>query len=196
MGAYSKERLDNLVGLIASEFKAGRGKPLSQTYLWKFLALFEFKVLEKVGYPPLGLKYAAMPKGPVPIDLYEAAKDLAPICDTVNVLDGGSSPKGKIRNIEAQPDFEFSSEFFSDLEIDIIDELLDVFLNPKFVSDDASELSHESIRAWREAWEEATLNGLESSPMSFDATFPELETATEEHLSSAARRYAIGKLLG
>lgn len=59
---YQKEKIENAICFFAYEHKKATRKFLTQTYLYKYLALFDFKCLEETGKPALGLKYMAMEK--------------------------------------------------------------------------------------------------------------------------------------
>lgn len=66
MIAYQKEKIESAVCFFASKHKEYTGRNLYQTFLYKYLGLFESEYIKKYGHPPLGLKYLAMDKGPVP----------------------------------------------------------------------------------------------------------------------------------
>ncbi|ULH29550.1 Panacea domain-containing protein [Leptospira weilii] len=56
-------------------FKEKAGRPISQTFLYKLLAYVDFTSLKKYDIPTLGLKYVAMDRGPVPIEIYNEIKE-------------------------------------------------------------------------------------------------------------------------
>jgi hypothetical protein len=71
MIAYQKEKIENAICFFASEHHKATRQPLYQIFLYKYLAFFDFECLKNSGKPSLGLKYLAMERGPVPIDIYE-----------------------------------------------------------------------------------------------------------------------------
>ena len=71
MPAYQKERLENALLFFSQEHHKKTKKYPLQTVLYKYLAFFEFRYLEKTGIMPLELHYRAMKNGPVPIEIYD-----------------------------------------------------------------------------------------------------------------------------
>ena len=67
---FQKEKIENAISYFAAEHTKITRQPLFQTALYKYLAFFDFEILKKAGTPALGLKYSAMDKGPIPIDIY------------------------------------------------------------------------------------------------------------------------------
>lgn len=194
MGAYSKERLDHLVGLVASEFEAARGVAMPQTYLWKFLACFEFYLLAKTGDMPLGLNYEAMKNGPVPANEYDRTLRMEPFVSSVDVIDAGQRDQKTRRDFRAKDGFEFDEEFFSSEELDRIEQLLRLIWNPKFRTRHASMLAHWTIKAWKEAWMKSK-NEDDRVPMNLADTFPQIEHKNFEDLSLPEERFVVGRLL-
>lgn len=144
MITYQKEKIENAICFFAFEHKKKTKRRLSQTFLYKYLALFDFKTLDSTGQPALGLKYMAMDKGPVPIDIYEKRNNLKEHCfefksigDNVVIVEA----KGK-------PDLDY----FSKNEIKLLNELIFIYANNFIKTKEISEASHQEIRAWRKAY--------------------------------------------
>lgn len=68
-------KIQNAIAFLAEKFKEKAGRPISQTFLYKLLAYVDFTSLKKYGIPTLGLKYVAMDRGPVPIEIYNEIKE-------------------------------------------------------------------------------------------------------------------------
>lgn len=80
MIAYRAEKIKNAICYFAAEHEKKTKKHLSQTFLYKYLAFLDFESLSDTGHPVLGLKYKAMGRGPVPIEIYDKRKDLKTEC--------------------------------------------------------------------------------------------------------------------
>jgi uncharacterized phage-associated protein len=174
---YQKEKIENAICFFALAHKKKTRKPLPQTCLYKYLALLEFKILEKTGNPVFDLVYLAMEKGPVPIDIYNKRHNYKTDLFEFNPQKDQSIlifPTGK-------PDFSF----FSDNEIEMMDDLIEIyadrFVNTKVMSD----ASHEEIKAWRDTWK-SNPNGV----IDFISQFPDdLLSKPEDNLSSSEEHY-------
>jgi hypothetical protein len=68
---YQMEKIENAICFFAKEHQKKARKPLYQTFLYKYLAFLDFISLRETGQPALGLRYLAMEKGPVPIEIYD-----------------------------------------------------------------------------------------------------------------------------
>lgn len=144
MIVYQKEKIENAICFFAFEHKKATGQPLYQTFLYKYLAFFDFECLKKTGRPSLGLKYIAMEKGPVPPEIYNKRNSYKTDCfefrmisQEIYIID----PKGK-------PDLAY----FSPNEIVQMRRLIEIFADSYVKSNEISEASHEAIKAWRKAW--------------------------------------------
>ena len=67
---YRKERIENAMFFFAQKHHQKTKNYLSQTFLYKYLAFFEFRYLKATGDMPLELTYKAMERGPVPMEIY------------------------------------------------------------------------------------------------------------------------------
>lgn len=142
---YQKEKIDNAICFFANEHLTKAKKPLYQTYLYKYLALFDFQHLKEQGIPALDLKYKAMERGPVPIDIYSQRDNIKSECFEFRSDSGGNwvvIPKGK------KPDMDF----FSPAEIKIMKTLIEIYAQQWIKANDMSDASHQTILAWKRTW--------------------------------------------
>ena len=139
MISYKKEKIENAVCFFAQEHKKKSGKPLAQTYLWKYLAFVDFISIEKLGSPAFGLEYKAMKKGPVPHSLYNRRHDYkTDLFEFINIGEGKFVIKSK-----KSPDMDYFSKF----EMSLMNILIRKYAQ-KWAKD-ISEDSHNRIRAYK-----------------------------------------------
>ena len=172
---FREQKIKNAIAYFASEVYARRCYYPRQTWIYKFLALLDYRMLRKTGIPCLGLEYYAMQYGPVPVRLYDQRFDLkTDKFQFIRTDDGGSrvEPCGT-------PDLDF----FSDDELDVMDAILSVYAGTDLETliNDA----HKEIRAWNKAWEIAQKVGRGRMPMEYADEFIDLAgedlTPEEEH---------------
>lgn len=148
---YSEEKIINAISYIAFKHKELSGKVLYKTALFKFLALFYYKILEEVGEPPFEVSFKAMERGPVPDEVLVSIDELdnfgAPFFQISYEPndDGTSSPKVLIESKS------FNLDYFSDFEIEVLDNLLDRYSSNYKNNKELIEASHELI-PWKKAW--------------------------------------------
>jgi uncharacterized phage-associated protein len=180
---YQKEKVENAICYFASEHYKRTHKPLTQTYLYKYLALLDFRSLETAGKPVLGLEYLAMEKGPVPIKLYRDRETIKSNCFEFRKSEGATYlivAKGK-------PDLDY----FSDSEMKEMKRLIEIFADQFVEASHMSEASHQEIKAWRKAYKKKP-----NSIIDYDLSFDEdLYTKPETKLSFAEERYLTYKAL-
>lgn len=142
---YQQEKIDNAISFIAKEHIQKTRKPLYQTSLYKYLAFLDFKSLEETGQPVLGLTYMAMPRGPVPKEIYDNRDRLqSPLFERIEKPGGQMIIRPKRRS----PDLDYFSRYEISLMKRLIEIFADRFIDTKIMSD----ASHEEIKAWREAY--------------------------------------------
>jgi len=144
---YQKEKLENAICFFAKEHTAKAKKPLYQTYLYKYLALFDFQHLKAQGIPALGLKYIAMARGPVPEEIYSQRDNIKSDCfEFCNDQNGNKMvvPKKK------RPDMDY----FSPAEVKLMKTLIEIYAQNWIKASDMSDASHETILAWKRTWKE------------------------------------------
>jgi len=183
MIAYREEKIKNAICYFAAEHAKRTKKPLHQTFLYKYLAFLDFESLSDTGQPVLGLKYKAMERGPVPIEIYNKRKGLKTDCFEFKELEDDKfiiMPKG-------HP----SLEYFSSYEIQKMSRLIEIFADVFVKASDISEASHEDIRAWKETWRREK-NGI----IDYDDQFPgDITYKGEKELTPSEEHYLIYKSL-
>ncbi|MBN1294537.1 MAG: DUF4065 domain-containing protein [Candidatus Latescibacteria bacterium] len=183
MKAYQKERLENAICYFASEhFKKTRKLP-TQTYIYKYLSLFEFQILEETGEAPLGLKYRAMKRGPVPIEIYNNRRDINSECFCFEERDDNIFD---VRALKMP-----NMDYFSEYEIQKMKNLIFTYATPYMTSHIMSESSHEKIRAWRIAYNERG----ENSIIDNSDTFEDLSKKDEKDLTPQEEHFLISESL-
>lgn len=180
MIAYQKEKIENAICFFASEHKKRTKKPLYQIFLYKYLAFLDFKSLEETGHPALGLKYLAMEKGPVPIEIYEARKFLSTDCYEFKNIEENKF----IIVSKAQPNLDY----FSPYEIGKMRELIEIYADSFVTASDVSQTSHE-IKAWQKAWKKKP-NSVIDFGLAFDN---DIEKKDPRNLSAAEENFLIYK---
>jgi hypothetical protein len=187
MIAYQKEKIENAICFFASEHRKKTRRPPTQTHIYKYLALFDFKSVEKTGQPALGLTYRAMENGPVPIEIYSARQNL----ETSRYAFKSMGENRFVVTSKGKPNLDY----FSPYEIKKMYELIDIYADRFVKTDDMSEASHQDIKAWQRSYNEKPnqvidyslqFDGDVYSKSEKDLTFPEeayLTFKTLENLS-------------
>lgn len=163
---FREEKIKNAVACFALGFLKRQGYPPRQTWIYKFLALLDFRMLRKTGSPSLGLEYDAMKFGPVPARLYDQRFGLK--TDKFRFVatgDGGS---------RVEPCGEPDLDFFSDDELHEIDNILSVYAAEEANLERLINDAHKEIRAWNRAWEVALKVGRGRMPMEYEDEFENL----------------------
>jgi hypothetical protein len=181
MRAYQKERFLNAVCFFATEHARRTGRPAFQTYIYKYLALFDFKILEEEGQPALDIGYRAMEMGPVPEDLY-SKKEATSHYEFLKVC-GSHGEDRYVINPIADPNLDY----FSEAEVATMHAILDEFARPGVSTKALIKATHDRIAAWRKAWRQR--GERIAVPMSYDDTF-EARKRTE-----SSERFQIYKAL-
>jgi len=147
MVPYQKEKIENAILFFAKEHRAKTHQYLAQTFLYKYLAFLDFKSLEKTGHPALGLKYMAMKLGPVPIDIYNNRHNYK--TDLFQFISFDNDEKIQI---VAKDNKKTNFDYFSQFEINLMKELIEIYADSFVKSGTISDASHEAIKAWRKAF--------------------------------------------
>ncbi len=184
MLAYRKERIENAICYFAQEHKKRARKPTYQAYIYKYLALFDFRVLDETGKPALDIEYDAYERGPVPRHLYDAiTSHKNKYCKF--------KPQGE-DSIIIEPARRPNLDFFSEFEIEIMNQILAEFAHPWITTDELNEASHE-IKAWQKAWNNR--GERRKVPMSYDDNFQGLDINSESKLTREEDTYLVFKAL-
>ena len=174
MIAYQKEKVENAICFFAVEHQKVTKKPLYQIFLYKYLALFDFDCLKAIGRSSLGLKYLAMKRGPVPIEIYSKRDSYKTDC--VEFRKVGQDQYIVVAKAK-WPDLSY----FSPIEVGRMKRLIEFFADRFVTSNEMSEASHQEIKAWRKAWKRK-----ENSPIDFGEEFDEDLTLKDPKILSVA----------
>ncbi len=145
MIAYRKEKIENAICFFATEHKKKAGKPLAQTYLYKYLAFLDFLSVEKKGTPAFDLEYKAMEMGPVPYRIYNKRRNLN--TELFEFVDQGQNIF--IVKSKSQPNLDYFSKF----EIGLMKRLITKYATEYGKTDEISDDSHKRIKAWKIAYD-------------------------------------------
>jgi uncharacterized phage-associated protein len=173
---YQKEKIENAICFFAFEHREKSGKTLTQTYLYKYLAFLDFLSVEKLGIPAFDLEYKAMKRGPVPIaiynnrdqlktDLYEFKKD-----ESVYYVVPKRRP---------------NLEYFSDVEIALMNRLIKLHARKHCSTDDICEHSHRRITAWKKTFDKQQNDTIDF----LDVFKDDIKKKNEEDLTQIEKSY-------
>lgn len=137
--AYQKEKVENAICFFAKEHQKKTRSPLFQTYLYKYLSFLDLDSVKDTGRPALGLTYQALPKGPVPIEIYRNKEKIESRCFRVKRYG-----ENFVFISTGDPDLSF----FSKYEIKCMMRLVEIYANKFVKSKEMSEASHQEIPAW------------------------------------------------
>lgn len=182
MHPYFKERLENIICFLASEHQERTKEPLYQTSLYKYLAFFEVRILKKTGQLPLGLKYLAMERGPVPADLYNNRETIRSDKFRFISEEGG---KYKVQAI-GKPDLDY----LSDLEVEELKNLIEIFAQRWIRTKVMSDASHQDMVSWKKAY-----NKRPNTVIDFKDEFPDIEKKSLNELSAAEERFLMERAI-
>jgi hypothetical protein len=144
---YREERIDNAILFFAQNHYKKTKKYLSQTFLYKYLAFFEFRYLKTVGDMPLELTYKAMERGPVPMEIYDNRDN--PNYFSKVIFEPFQTKDGKTGYF-VKPNGQFHSDYFAEAELKEMNELIEIFAQQWISTTEMSEASHQAIKAWRQ----------------------------------------------
>jgi hypothetical protein len=151
MLSYQKERIDNALLFFALNHYKKTKKHLSQTFLYKYLAFFEFRYLKAAGDMPLELTYKAMDRGPVPMEIYDNREKPGHFSKVIfEPLPLKNGKTGYL--VKPKPNGTFESDYFAEAELDEMNGLIDIFAQQWVGAAEMSEASHQAIRAWKKTY--------------------------------------------
>jgi len=148
MKTYQKERIDNALLFFSEKHYTKTKKYLSQTFLYKYLAFFEFRNLKSAGDMPLDLTYKAMERGPVPIEIYENRENPNYFSKVIFEQFQTKSGSGYL----IKPNGKFDPDYFSEVELEEMNILIEMFAQKWVSTAEMSEASHQSIKAWKKTY--------------------------------------------
>jgi len=179
---FQKEKIENAISYFAAEHKKRTHQALSQTALYKYLAFFDFGILKKTGSPALGLKYLAMDNGPVPIDIYKKRDNYKTELFEFRKVDNNKYIIISMRKADL--------DFFSELEIEELQRLIEIYANCFVDVSIMSDASHQEIRAWAIAYKKR-----KNSPIDYKDTFEDIDNKDSGRLSCAEEKYLLSKII-
>jgi hypothetical protein len=146
MIAYRKERIENAMLYFAKAHQKKTRRYLSQTALYKYLAFFEFRMLDRIGEMPLDLHYKAMEHGPVPMEIY-GEQDKSRVFSKVK-FERETTKRGATVNL-VKPVGTFEPDYFSENELAEMQNLIEIFAQQWVGAAVMSDASHQAIKAWK-----------------------------------------------
>jgi uncharacterized phage-associated protein len=184
MPAYQKERLEKAMFFFAQDHYKKIRKYLSQTALYKYLAFFEFRYLEKTGNMPLELTYKAMEHGPVPMEVYENREEKGAFSTVIfEPTDFKAGNSGYL----VKPNGKFNADYFADAELEEMRNLIEMFAQGWVGAAVMSDASHKSIPAWKKTYAKSP-NAIIDPIEEFNR---DITTVPEDSLSTAEERFLI-----
>lgn len=173
-----RQKVENAVAYFAQEYRRAYKRWPAQMWIYKLLALLDFRILKATGRPCLGLDYFAMENGPVPPYLYDNRhnENVSAIYRFTPSMEGG----GKIY-IEALKKPEL--EYFSDRAVDEMERLSQEFILSGKGLSYLIEATHK-LRSWETAWNAALNFGRRRMLMEYSDEFsPDIHTKPTDELS-------------
>lgn len=138
--------IENIVAYFACEYHDKCGSWPYLTWLYKALALLDFRSLHIYGHPATCLEYSAHSQGAVPDGIYKN-KDNLPFAKF-------HLEKIKSTNYVVTAE-EPDCDMIPGMYIDMIDELCEEFACPGISADGITNASHNEIKAWKPTWKRA-----------------------------------------
>jgi len=149
MKSYRKERIDNALLFFAENHYKKTKRYLSQTFLYKYLAFFEFRYLKAAGDMPLELTYKAMERGPVPMEIYGNRDKPDYFTKVIFKL---FQTKGDGTGYIVKPNGIFDPDYFAKAELEEMNNLIEMFAQQWVTATEISEASHQAIKAWKKTY--------------------------------------------
>ena len=138
--------------------------------LFKLLNFSDFEHFRQTGRTIFGLKYIALPKGPVPTDLLEEIKrgggnDLKAAINLTEIKD---EITGELKRRDLRPRIAFDKKWFTPRELKVLARIAEFFRDLK--ADDMSEFSHQNKKPWASVFQNGKGQGRLIPPeLVFDA---------------------------
>ena len=178
MIAYKREKLENALSYIIKIHETLAKKEATQTYIYKYMALVDFKSLEETGRPVFDFDYIALKKGPVPAKLYDFRENIVDDEDFFDVIKLKMTDEGNfVYKNKKEPDLDY----LSDYEINLIETTVESYANEKVKTQHLIDATHEKIKAWDTAWEHR--DGVDRVIIDPLDTFEDIKTKEQEELS-------------
>lgn len=180
---YQSEKIENAICFFAKEHQKKAKKPLYQTFLYKYLAFLDFISLKETGQPALGLRYMAMEKGPVPVEIYDKRESYS-----THLF---KFVKDQDNRIVIRPKGDPDLGYFSPCEIEIMARIVEIFATIYIPTRLVSDASHQEIVAWQKTWKRKP-----NSIIDYALEFPDdLLSKPDEERSCAEEHFIISRRL-
>jgi hypothetical protein len=182
---YRDEKIENAIAFFVHEYHKKTKRDLRQTFLYKFLAFFDFEIFRDTGEPALGLVYDAMDHGPVPEEIYKERRFLR----TDKYI---SEKDGNQLIFKSMPSTHPDLDYFSPAEIAQMQRLIEIYATNYMTVSDISDASHEAILAWKRTYKKDKNGKIPYEVEFFGDVFSKSNpnTAEEHFLISHALRTA------
>ncbi len=181
MIAYSKERLDNAVAHFAKCHEEITGDRAYKTYIFKYIALFDFMILEETGKPAFDINYDAFERGPVPTELYDHIDEYS--SSFFSIIDDENG------NHFISPSQNINMDYFSKFEQEKINQVVEESIFPGMKTDDVCNKTHVDILAWQIAWENRGTS--RRVPMDYSEEFKNILDKEEADLSPEEESFLV-----
>lgn len=172
MRAYHHQIIDNVVSYIALRYFNEKNRYITQTLMYKILALLDFRCLKQRGTPCVEFSYTARKRGPVPEELYSGDVSIYESFKTKKYKKGSYDTTYYI-SIKT-PDLDY----IAPTEKNILDDLLNQVFLENINGEIASVITHKEIRAWKVAYEKK-----ENSLMNYADEFANLDQKEESEMT-------------
>ena len=177
MRAYHDEIVKNSLAYVALQYRNLTGYNVTQTIMYKILALFDYRCLKETGRPCTELDFYAERRGPVPHSLKDWGDD-GVVRKKSAVINGHEA---MVFECYGTPD----TDYFSDYEQELLDSIIRRAVDEHWNTAKASEVSHDEIRAWAKGRER------DDHRMRYADEFENLEKKNGVLLSPAESRFLI-----
>ena len=184
MLSYRQERIDNALLFFAQNHYKMTKKYLSQTFLYKYLAFFEFRYLKKAGDMPLELTYKAMERGPVPMEIYSNREN--PSYFKKVIFEPFQTKNGKDGYL-VKPNGKFDPDYFAAAELEEMGDLIDMFAQQWVGASEMSEASHQAILAWKKTYSRQPNTNIDP----IDEFDRDITAVPEDALQAGELRYLV-----
>ena len=183
VNSISKRKNRKCYTFFAIKYHNITKKNLTQTKLYKFLAFLDFGIMEEYGEPALGLTYRAMKMGPVPIEIYENKEYRNNDAYTFQ------KRPNNVYIIKVKNKKLLDLDYFSDMELEKMDQIVQFYIDEIVDTSEVSELSHLIIKPWKRRYDLK-----ENDIISYDEdVFTNMDKKNEYDLTPAENRYKMTK---
>ena len=169
---YNREKLMNAI-----VFFVRNTKHCHTLKLFKLLSFLDFEHYRQTGRPVTNLTYQALPKGPVPCELFETIKSgKGDLFDFIKINEIKDELSGQLLLREIKAKKKFDDKYFTTRELEIMERISLFFKELK--AEDMSEFSHDPKMPWTKVFKKGEGTG-ETIP--FELAFSSTPIVKEEN---------------